>query len=156
MSQPGSLPRLLLAGLATLWIEGCATQSATDAPGTAFDRATVCRDGAGENNRQAPIVCVDDSARTLSVAPEPIVMHDVLASDRTTPVAVHWFTRSGGGDLRIDIERGCVGRVQCDGRGHCFARTLPGARKQCKYDVWIRGDKHDRLDPTLVVDPCCS
>jgi hypothetical protein len=41
-------------------------------------------------------------------------------------------------------------------RGHCWARTIPGAGKTCKYDVWITGDQHDRLDPTIIIQPCCS
>jgi hypothetical protein len=53
------------------------------------------------------------------------------------------------------VEPGCVGDVRCDGRGHCSARAVAGAARSCKYDVWINGGDHDRLDPTIVISPCC-
>lgn len=140
---------------ALLCIASCAVRP-TDDSGRPIDRASVCRDGAGDANRQAPIVCVDDSGRTLSVSPEPVVIHDVRASDRRTPVTVHWFTTSGRGDLNVEIEKGCVADVKCDRRGHCSARTIPGSTSQCKYDVWITGPNHERLDPTVVISSCCS
>jgi len=114
-----------------------------------------CGDGAGSANRQAPIVCVDDSARTLSVSPDPVTLHDVSSSDRRTPVVLHWYTRSGGGDLQVEVEPGCLSEVRCDGNGHCMARSQPGSTSRCKYDVWINGGNHDRLDPTIVITPCC-
>ena len=102
--------------------------------------------------RNAPIVCVDDTAATLSVHPDPITAHSVGQSDRQ-PVVIHWWTRSGSNALQLEIQPGCVTDVTCRG-GHCTARTLPATeRKQCKYDVWT--DKHPKLDPEVVIDPCC-
>ncbi|HEX2060558.1 MAG TPA: hypothetical protein VHK90_07445, partial [Thermoanaerobaculia bacterium] len=62
----------------------------------------------------------------------------------------------GGGDLQLEIEPGCVTQQQCDGRGHCWARSIPGSASRCKYDVWINGGNHDRLDPTIVITGCCA
>ena len=126
---------------------------------SADDRSIIgggpCSTMAGDANRNAPIVCVDDSSRLLKVSHETIVAHHVAASDKK-PVVVQWFTKSGGGDLQIDIRPGCVTDLKCDGRGHCKAKTVPVDKEtRCKYDVWITGDKHDRLDPDVVVVPCC-
>lgn len=96
------------------------------------------------------------SARTLVVSPDPVRVHDVDSSDRTKPVSVQWFTKSGTGDVRVRIDPGCVDKKACDGKGKCAAETVPGAKKECKYDVWITGGGHDKLDPTVVVEACCS
>lgn len=114
-----------------------------------------CAGKAGSTDRNAPIVCVDDTGSTLTVSPDPIRIHDVGAADRA-PVVIHWHTVSGSNDLRIEIEPGCVTETTCAGNGHCRARTLPRAdrtEKRCKYDVWT--DKHPRLDPDVIVIPCC-
>jgi hypothetical protein len=114
--------------------------------------ANPCKAGAGKADRNAPIVCVDDTADTLSVNPDPISAHSVGEADRQ-PVVIHWWTRSGGNALNLEIQPGCVTDVKCNG-AHCMARTLPvTARTQCKYDVWT--DKHPKLDPDIVIDPCC-
>jgi hypothetical protein len=150
MSLMGRLSLLVFV----LFIAGCASQAAVDEP-PGF-RGSPCRDKAGRSNRQAPIVCVDDSARNLTVSPDPVVIHDVLETDRKTPVVIHWFTTSGKGDLQVEIEPGCVEAQRCDRPGHCSARSVPRSTKRCKYDVWINDGQHDRLDPTLVVSPCCT
>ena len=111
-----------------------------------------CSKGTGNTNRNAPIVCVDDTGATLSVNPDPVKVNSVGESDRQ-PVVIHWWTRSGGNMLNIEIKDGCVTDVSCNG-GHCKARTLPvNAHTQCKYDVWT--DKHPKLDPDIEIDPCC-
>jgi hypothetical protein len=153
MSLAGRMSRVVLLLVTMVWIAGCAGQGG----GPTVSGGSPCANGNGSENRQAPIVCVDDSQRTLSVSPEPVHVHDSLESNGTQPVIVHWFTKSGGGDLRIEIEPGCVIRESCDGRGHCWARSVPGKdRRECKYDVWINGGQHDRLDPTVVIQPCCT
>ncbi|HYH08882.1 MAG TPA: hypothetical protein VEK11_17650 [Thermoanaerobaculia bacterium] len=151
MSMVRLLPRVLVLLVLPFAIAGCASQAGGSTP----MRGNPCTSGNGSDNRQAPIVCVDDSNRVLSVWPEPVTVHDVLKEDMRTPVMVHWFTRSGGGDLQLEIEPGCVARHQCDGRGHCWARSMPGSKSSCKYDVWINGGNHDRLDPTIVITGCC-
>jgi hypothetical protein len=114
--------------------------------------AGPCGGGVGKADRNAPIVCVDDSGGTLKVHPDPIAAHSVGQSSRQ-PVMLHWWTRSGGNALNIEIQPGCVTDVKCSG-GHCSARTLPTtSQMKCKYDVWT--DKHPRLDPDIVIDPCC-
>jgi hypothetical protein len=118
--------------------------------------ARVCGGGVGSSNRQAPIVCVDDSARTLTVSPDPVTLHDVRSDDRRSPVVLHWYTRSGSGDLQVEMEPGCTSDVRCDGNGHCQALSRPGAKGTCKYDVWINGGNHERLDPTVVITTCCG
>lgn len=154
MSEVRLVPRLLMVLVAVVLIAGCAARPMPDPSPSPF-RANPCANGKAVSTKQAPIVCVDDSARTLRVFPDPVVVHDVSASDRATPVTLQWFTTSGRGDVQLEIEPGCVANVRCNGRGHCTAQTVAGARKQCKYDVWITGGEHDRLDPTVVVDGCC-
>ncbi|HEY0156527.1 MAG TPA: hypothetical protein VGF28_04465 [Thermoanaerobaculia bacterium] len=159
MPVTGRLSRIAFLLLTPVWIAGCAARGGTDTgPAPGIMRHSPCAaNPKGETNRQAPIVCVDDSARTLTVSPEPVFVHDVLEGDRRSPVMLHWYTTSGTGDLRVEIEPGCVEAQRCDGNGHCSARTRPGSNKQqCKYDVWINGGKHDRLDPTIIISPCCT
>jgi hypothetical protein len=152
------VPRLLALLVATLLIAGCAANHPDNggASNSMPLRGNPCASGAPPMNKQAPIVCIDDSARKLVVSPDPVVVHDVSASDRKTPVGVQWFTKSGTGDVQVSIEPGCVDKKSCNGNGKCAAETVPGAKKRCKYDVWITGGAHDRLDPTVVVDPCCG
>ncbi|HYR27210.1 MAG TPA: hypothetical protein VEU30_02020 [Thermoanaerobaculia bacterium] len=111
---------------------------------------------ARDNDR--PIVCVDDSASVLSVSPDPIVLHDVMSTDRSTPGAIQWFTRSGNGDLQIRFRNTeCVKSVRCND-GHCTAVAAKKLPKQadevrCKYDVLLTG--HPTLDPETVLTGCC-
>lgn len=148
------LLRWFLLITAALALGTCSSSSSNTsvAPGGGPSRANPCSGGRGVENRNAPIVCVDDTGGTLSVHPDPIAAHSVGQSDRQA-VMIHWWTRSGGNALNIEIQPGCVTDVTCNG-SHCSARTLPAVeRKQCKYDVWT--DKHPKLDPDIVVDPCC-
>ena len=143
-----------------LFLCTCAAQQGGGSPGgggpNGLTRAgNPCADRVGANDRNAPIVCVDDTGRTLTVSPDPIRVHDVGAADRL-PVVIHWHTVSGANDLRVEIEPGCVTETTCDSNGHCRARTTPRndkTEKRCKYDVWT--DKHPRLDPDIIISPCC-
>ena len=158
MSEVRLVPRLLALLVATLLIAGCAANNPTRSGANNSEPVgdNPCATGkATGSSKQAPIVCVDDSARTLVVFPDPVVVHNVKESDRTTPVTVQWLTRSGAGDVQVRIEPGCVDKKSCDGKGKCTAETVPGAKKRCKYDVWITGGAHDRLDPTVDVGECC-
>lgn len=138
---------LVMIGLALLT---CATSGSTGG-GTTI-AANPCSKGTGVTNRNAPVVCVDDTAATLSVNPDPITVHSFGETDHG-PVVVHWWTKSGSNALNVEVQPGCVTEMSCLG-GHCKARTLPVTeRKQCKYDVWT--DKHARLDPEIIIDPCC-
>lgn len=126
-------------------LAGCATNNQ-------IVRSGRCADGKGSEDRQAPIVCVDDSGSTLSVAPDPIVVHD-RRRNSNAPVVMQWFTRSGRGELQIRIQDGCVTDLKCQG-SHCTAKTRDiGAETKCKYDVLT--DKHPLLDPDLILTPCC-
>ena len=157
---------LVLLGV-LLIVCSCASQQATPPPAPApvpggdstalrpSRAGNPCSDKAGSNDRNAPIVCVDDTGSTLTVSPDPIRVHDVGASDRA-PVVVHWYTVSGANDLHVEIEPGCVTETTCNANGHCRARTTPRndkTEKRCKYDVWT--DKHPRLDPDVIIIPCC-
>lgn len=148
------LPRVVLLLSAMLWLAGCAASDMS--PSGTGPAGNPCANGNAAATRQAPIVCVDDSNRTLRVTPDPIETHDVLQADRRSPVMLHWYTNSGRGDLQLEIAPGCVTRQKCDGRGHCWAQSVPGKSGQCKYDVWINGGNHDRLDPTIILTPCCT
>ncbi len=160
MLVAGRPSRIVFLLLTPVWIAGCASRGGTDTqpgPPPGIMRSSPCRENPqGETNRQAPIICVDDSARTLTVSPDPVVLHDVLEADRSSPVVLHWFTTSGTGDLQLEIDPGCVEAQRCDGNGHCTARSRPRSTQRCKYDVWINGGNHERLDPTIIISPCCG
>lgn len=149
MSKVRNLLRWFLLIIAVLALTTCAPSN-----GSVSRLGNPCSEGAGKADRNAPIVCVDDTGETLSVNPDPITVHDVGKSDRQ-PVVLHWWTRSGGNVLNVEIADGCVTDVDCKG-GHCKAKTretdASGAR--CKYDVWT--DKHPRLDPDIIIVDCCD
>lgn len=150
MSEVRNLLRWLLLTTAVLALTTCAHKP--DDPDTL--RANPCTTGAGKDDRNAPIVCVDDMGGTLSVHPDPIRVHDVGQSDHRA-VVIHWWTRSGGNGLGIKIADGCVANVDCRG-GHCWAKTkdtdATGAR--CKYTVTT--DKQPPLDPEVIIVDCCA
>lgn len=148
------LRNLMLLGMTIVLCACAAQQSVSPTDATAL-RGSPCANKAGSNDRNAPIVCVDDTGTALAVSPDPIRVHDVGQNDRL-PVMLQWHTVSGRNDLRVEIEPGCVTDVRCERPGHCAARTLPRndkAEKRCKYDVWT--DKHPRLDPEVIITPCC-
>jgi hypothetical protein len=126
------------------------TASSNPSGGTLL-RGNPCSSGVGTTESKAPIVCVDDTGATLSVNPDPVTAHGKV---NKVPVMIHWWTRSGGGTLGIDVHPGCVTDVSCSG-AHCTARTIPtpgGAR--CKYAVWT--DTKPKLDPDIVITDCCA
>ncbi|HEU4888136.1 MAG TPA: hypothetical protein VFV49_09635 [Thermoanaerobaculia bacterium] len=162
MSVVRLVSRLLILCLTVLMISGCARPAPGPGPdpggGPTKLVSNPCATGsAAASTKQAPIVCVDDSQRTLSVSPDPVHVHDAKAEDRSLPVVIQWHTKSGTGDVHVKVGPGCdsVTVKGCNGNGKCEAETTPGKIKPCKYDVWITGGKHDLLDPTIVVDGCC-
>lgn len=138
----------------------CASQSARPAidSGQSAELDNPCRVGTGSGGSlmiDAPVVCVDDTGAALRVTPDPIVLRD-LDSVGGRPVAIHWHTVSGANDLRVEIEPGCLTQLACDRPGHCSAKAVQRPDKtwkRCKYDVWT--DKHPRLDPDVIITPCC-
>lgn len=109
----------------------------------------------GSRTIDAPVVCVDDSGATLRVTPDLTVLRDL---DRVggQPVEIQWYTVSGGNDLRIEIEPGCLTSLVCERPGRCSAKAIrrpDKTWKRCKYDVWT--DRHPRLDPDVIITPCC-
>jgi len=152
MSQVRILLRWSLLVTVAFVFTVCSSNSGVDGSGGTQFRGNPCRGGAGKADRNAPIVCVDDSGATLSVDPDPFTVHSYGESDHQ-PVMIHWWTRSGGNTLSMQMGPGCVTEVNCNG-GHCSARTIPTVTaKTCKYDVWT--DRHPRLDPEITIDPCC-
>lgn len=149
MSEVRNLLRWFLLVTAVLVLTACAHNP--DNPGLL---GNPCSAGAGKDDRNAPIVCVDDTGEALTVSPDPITVHDVGKSDRQ-PVLLHWWTRSGGNGLGIQIADGCVTDVNCRG-GHCWAKSketdASGAR--CKYTVST--SKHLPLDPEVIIVDCCA
>ena len=148
MSEVRILLRWFLLVIVLVALTFC-TASSSSSGGTLL--RNPCGTGVGTTESSAPIVCVDDSGATLSVNPDPVTAHGKV---NKVPVMIHWWTRSGGGTLGIDVRPGCVTDVSCSG-AHCTARTIPtpgGAR--CKYDVWT--DTKPRLDPDIVITDCCA
>ena len=154
-----SVHRVLLrfAVLATLAVilSACAPYSVAPPPPPPPPPApgNPCMTSGGSDNRNAPIVCVDDTGSTLSVAPDPVIAFDRDSGGQ--PVMIQWWLQSGGTDLDIDIKPGCVTDKHC-ANGHCWAKTLPRTAPgdvTCKYDVWTT--RQPRLDPAIVVTVCC-
>jgi len=113
----------------------------------------VCSSMLGDANPDGPTVCVDDGPKM------PKVSHNTITMNRTRPgvgaTEIQWLTRSGTGPLEIDVQPGCFTHVSC-AAGRCSAKALPvTARKTCKYSVFINDGNHEKLDPDVVVVPCC-
>lgn len=114
---------------------------------------------AGNGSKSRPMICVDQ--QTLTANPAVAHVFDVEAgnghpTDRT--VVVHWFTQRSA-DLKVSFKSDeCTEPVQCDGRGHCWARvkrlTSPQEHRRCTYGMTL-GDSKIDPDADLVVDPCC-
>lgn len=157
MSVVRLVARLIVLSAFVLLISGCARPMPAPKPIRPFD-SNPCATGHPPASKQAPIVCIDDSNRTLVAHPDRVFVHDVKAADRTSPVQIQWYTTSGTGDVHVKMAEGCraVNLKACNGKGKCEAETVPGTTTECKYDVWITGGKHDLLDPTVVVDSCCG
>lgn len=116
-----------------------------------------CAAGPGVGHPDRPIVCVDDSSPGLSVYPDPVVVHEVMSTDKSTPPVINWFTKSGAGDLHVRFkDERCVRNIRCNG-GHCMAtvtQITSGEETRCKYDVLLTG--HPTLDPEAVIVRCCT
>lgn len=158
MSVVRLVSRLTVLSAFVLLMGGCARAMPDPEPNPIRPLAgNPCEKGRPPANKQEPIVCIDDSNRTLVAHPDRVVVHDVKANDRKTPVAIQWYTTSGTGDVHVRMEPGCRAvNVKACGNGKCEAHTTPGEITECKYDIWITGGKHDLLDPTVVIDPCCG
>lgn len=158
MVQLRSLLRFAALLVAAFVLTTCAhyhgPDSGTMMPSGGSGFVGPCGTGAGSADRDAPIVCVDDSGSTLTVSPDPIRVNEKHSKTRA-PVVLQWFTKSGRNDLEIRMEEGCVEPVKCDGKGHCMTKALGtnGTEKRCKYTIWT--DKHPKLDPDVIITPCC-
>jgi hypothetical protein len=149
MSEVRILLRSLLLVPAALVVLTCASTP----PDLLMMNPNPCADGAGRKSLRAPIVCVDDTGAMLRVSPDPVVADDRHGG---RPVVIHWWTTSGGGELRIEGVDACLTNVECSG-DHCMAKTVdvPEAEAwvRCKYDVWTNAE--NRLDPDIVITECC-
>jgi hypothetical protein len=148
------LPRVLVLLVFVFVIAGCKHQDSNIMGGG----ADPCESGTAPTTKQAPVVCVADTA-PFAVNPDAVESHNVERGTTSKPVTLNWWTVSGGNNLEIKmIDNGCVTDMNCSG-GHCWARSVPGSvhrpgdRKECKYDVWINGARV--LDPTVVLRTCC-
>lgn len=119
--------------------------------------------GTGSKDPYKPIICVDDTNPGAPTAPDSTfydVEADLVGATKqpsNRPVKVQWFTTSGSGNLAVDFDaanKGCVGKVSCNGNGFCFTMALKqSASKQCAYGVNLDGRQ---TDPIVVVNPCCD
>jgi len=151
MSEVRSLPRLLILLVASIFIATCAQNSR--GPGATGLAGNPCSSGKGLVNREAPIVCIDDTNTKLTIDPDPVeVWHKQRGGG---PVTIQWFTKTGGGTIEFQWQKAtCVTKEVCT-TGHCTAQTLSTSTGEtCKYDILMPG--HDRLDPEVVVSGCCS
>ena len=158
MSVARLVPRLFVLCVFSILIGSCARPAPDPNPGRRIESNNPCATGiAASSTKQDPIVCIDDTNRTLVAIPDRIHVHESKKENRSLPVQIQWYTTSGTGDVHVKMEPGCTAlKVKtCNGNGNCEAETTPGVTTECKYDVWITGGKHDLLDPEVVVDPCC-
>jgi hypothetical protein len=117
-----------------------------------------CETGNGSKSR--PMICVDE--RTLTANPSPAFVCDVEGENghpTNRTVVIHWFTKRSA-DLHVDFKTdACTEAVQCDGRGHCWARVKklnrPDEHRRCTYGMTLGKNMIDP-DGDVVVDPCCT
>ncbi len=150
------VPRVVALLVSSLLLFTCASPKAPDG-GAPAPLSNPCQRGKGNGSPNKPIVCVDDTGATLSVHPDPVIVHDRGASDHK-PVVIQWLTVSGRNQLQLSMKEGCIAELSCKG-ARCVARTIPHAEnetgeRRCKYDVWT--DRHPRLDPDTVIVKCCT
>ena len=150
MSEVRSLARLLLVLIASFLILTCAQSNNRPAN---LAGGNPCASGGGLDDREAPIVCIDDSNTKLTVNPDPVkVWHQNRGG---APVTIQWYTKSGASFSFRWKKTTCVTKEHCPTAGHCTAKTLSTATGEtCKYDVVVPG--HPDLDPDVVVSGCCS
>ncbi|HEX2123363.1 MAG TPA: hypothetical protein VHL59_17160 [Thermoanaerobaculia bacterium] len=123
--------------------------------GTTMLRGADCSTGVGNNHRERPVICVENTASGIVANPDSVDVWDVSPADRKTPHTIHWMTRSGAGDLRIDFkDSGCVENLQCNGRGQCNAKTIDisDPSKRCRYGITLDGVEQD---PEIIITNCC-
>lgn len=124
---------------------------------TEFARKGPCSDVMGSPFKAGPIICVDDTATSLSVTPDTIEVWDSVPNQPNTPVMLQWFTSSGTGDLRIvpsDPAKCPLKDSKAAVPGHYWLQTIPGQTTEgCKYTVFV-GTR--QKDPTIVITPCCG
>jgi len=116
--------------------------------------ANDCARGVGTAHKEKPVVCVSSTEAGIVVQPESIELWDVLPSDKTKPVMIHWVTSTGGGDLQIRMKtEGCVEEMKCNEKGHCHAKAIDvTGSKRCEYGITLDGKE---LDPEVVITDCC-
>jgi hypothetical protein len=112
----------------------------------------ACGSVTASANRDAPIVCIDDTGSALTVSPDPIRVNQTHSTTHA-PVVLQWHTKSGN-DVQIEMEPGCVEPVKCT-KGHCTTKAMPtsGSETRCKYSIEMSG--HPKLDPDVIIIPCC-
>lgn len=145
----GPLRRIPAIALLAL-LAACATKNPSRGTGLAND----CAGGVGNSEKVRPVVCVTDTPSGIVVNPEVIELWDVLPSDKTKPVMIHWRTRGGGGDLQIKMKTdGCVEEMDCNEKGHCHAKAIDiTGSKRCEYGITLDGKE---LDPEVIIVDCC-
>jgi hypothetical protein len=118
-------------------------------------RGPDCSTGVGNSHKERPVICVENTASGIVANPDSVDVWDVSPADRKTPHTIHWMTRGGGGDLRINFkDEGCVENLQCNGRGQCNAKTIDitDRSKRCRYGITLDGVE---LDPEIIITNCC-
>jgi hypothetical protein len=138
---------------ATTW-DDTATVSHTAA--TAAVRSLCSSGGAGSQDANGPIICVDDTFNPPIVKFKTIRVNDRVKGS-SNPVLIQWFTRTATAALKVLPAAGnsCVEVPDCYlGGGHCRVHTLDVSTAQsCEYDVWVGTMK---ADPIIIVQPCCA
>jgi hypothetical protein len=112
------------------------------------------------DDRQSPVVCIDDAGGKLSFLPEPVVIHNVKHDDPTAPVPITFFALTRSRRLNVvPVDAGCVTTPVCNGP-RCSAESIPtqNTLKVCKYEVWLDKGTATELheDPIIIITGCCS
>lgn len=155
------LPRLVALVVSSALLVTCSSSNASG--GAAIDpsrsspslNANPCAGNRGYGSPNKPVVCVDDRTSTITVNPDPIVVHDRSAKDHK-PVILQWYSVSGR-DLVINMRAGCTTNMRCI-HGGCTAMTIPHRKdetgeRRCKYDIMTA---KGILDPDTVIVKCCT
>ena len=149
-----TLPVALLSFM-LLTAVGCASWHDKIEPVGQAGGPDVC---SGSPSPYAPIVCVDDSLKTLPTDPETI--HVINLPHGKRPTVLNWFTVSGTNNLSVTFNQGNAGcfvkSPECHG-SHCMAVIYQDAavHLQCKYTVKLLNKRDYINDPVVEIDACC-
>lgn len=155
MSEMRLVPRCLAVAVFAAIITACSSSHHSQDHGSG---RPVCPGAV--DDRQGPVICVDDTGSALTFLPDPAVIHDVKHDDANAAVPIRWFVRTPGRKLEVEmVDPDCVDAPTCAGP-QCMSQSRKGQKdpKICKYNVWVDRGEADEMyrDPTVIITGCCT